>query len=137
MKKLYFNWVCSSYRSLFILSVFRAPLQLLANVLENNAAATRITALPLPCKYSASLFRFTFILHLEHVNKMQRMKTFWFSKNLINQWFPNFFLSRRILDKTEIIWRTSNIRIQNLFEFVIFSYPNVKSRQYCLSSQQI
>ena len=27
----------------------------------------------------------------------------------LKQWFPNFFLSRRILEKTEIIWRTSNI----------------------------
>jgi len=32
------------------------------------------------------------------------------SKTLgFDQWFPNFFLSRRILEKTEIIWRTSNI----------------------------
>ena len=55
----------------------------------------------------------------------------------LSLWFPNFFLSRRILEKTEIIWRTSNIWIKNLFKFVIFSYPNVKSRQYWLSSQEI
>jgi len=54
-----------------------------------------------------------------------------------DQWFPNFFLSRRISEKTEIIRRTSNIWIKNFFEYVIFPYPNEKSRQYCLSSQEI
>jgi len=78
-----------------------------------------------------------FIIYCKHVPELPWTATgnrcaLW--EECLNQWFPNCFLSRRILEKTEIIWRTSNIWIKILFEFVIFSYPKVKSRQYCSSS---
>ena len=88
------------------------------------------------CIFSASRERNlknTFIIHLTNFWKCTDV-IFTF---LLRQRFLNFYLSRCILEKTEIIWHTLNIWIKSLFEFVIFSYPNVKSRQYGLSSQEI
>jgi len=45
------------------------------------------------------------------------------------QWFPNFFLSRRILEKNRNHLAHFEHLKKNLFDFAIFLYPYVKSRQ--------